>query len=399
MRPYDAAQRYLRETEKGERVSTGLAIAILVLVSVPFVISVLKGHYWKGITGFFLLLIAVRFGPIGGMIGLVLLGFAVYRSFAWAYPNSAWARLFYDGEKKRLAAGHHSYEAEGEALVDVSPQIGESEATDPPPDASDSEPPLVATDEIRNPWKLAAILAISFAVLLVASAIIIVIANNPPDEKLGTVRAPGFNSHLAGGGLSSNQIGTAALLSSVRSSESTGFQILQDGIEENAIEDFRQVQPRDGWDSEFEINDSALSLRFKNEDRFWIEYPRSYSDTADQIFTIASRYGFLSGESSSELAGLVGHTETFLDTFLDRSLTIGVPESDLASEAASLTSGWDSWISENSESNYVAVAKARRTVLEIAEAVSENPNNNEIDEFNAAIGRLNNAIRKLRKDS
>lgn len=259
-----------------------------------------------------------------------------------------------------------------------------------------SETPETSQRE-RNPWKIVALSAIAFAFLLAAATAVAVIANQPPEEKIGTVSAPGFDPELAGGGLSSSQIGADVLLGSVRSSASTGFQILQDGIEENAIDEFKQIQPRAGWDTEFEIDSSGLKLRFRNKDSFFIVWNRASSSekyTADEIETIASRYGFFDRESGADFADLRERTLGLLKTLNERSLTIGVSESDLAAEAYSLAEDWDAWISENSESSGVPLAKSSRAVIRKAEELAASPSDSGLVEYNDAIDRFNAAVDK-----
>lgn len=94
--------------------SDGALIAVLVAVCVPFLVSFLKGHYWKSISGLILLFILVRI-PFLNIIGLFLIGFATYRSFTWAKPGSIWARLFYDEGQTQQAAAHHAPVEAGEA--------------------------------------------------------------------------------------------------------------------------------------------------------------------------------------------------------------------------------------------------------------------------------------------
>jgi hypothetical protein len=72
-----------------------------------------------------------------------------------------------------------------------------------------------------------------------------------PEEKLGNVEAPAFDPSLAGGGLSSREIGSDLLVSSLDESEPVGYQILQDAIEEDVIDDFAQVPDTREWSSQF----------------------------------------------------------------------------------------------------------------------------------------------------
>lgn len=260
---------------------------------------------------------------------------------------------------------------------------------------SESRPQPTTYRSRSFPWKWLGLLAV---LVLVLGGIGIAIALNwSPEEKLGTVEAPRFDSSLAGGGLSSRELGTGLLVASLGSSEPIGYQILQDAIDENVIDNFAEVAASPGWTSEFQMNGSDFQLKFKNDRNYVIRYPPAQEAIADKIGTIGSRYGFLDPKAFDVLGPLLARTSDLFDAFRARQLTIGVAESDLASDASALVAEWDAWIQTyGGESPDVKVAQARRDVVSIVADVSANPTNEGIGEYNAAIDRLNEAIRDLK---
>jgi hypothetical protein len=102
--------------------SDTVAYMIIGVVLIPFAIAALKGHAWKSFIGLLILFFLSRI-PIIGLLALIPLGLAIYRSFAWATPDSLWARMFYDAEKQRSAEEHHAEKSK--------PTENERRASDP----------------------------------------------------------------------------------------------------------------------------------------------------------------------------------------------------------------------------------------------------------------------------
>jgi hypothetical protein len=139
--------------------------------------------------------------------------------------------------------------------------------------------------------------------------------------------------------------------------------------------------------------DGDMRLRFHGERDFLLNYSAPQEDAADELFAIARRYGFFSSDALSELESLEDRTASLLDEWDARPLTVGVPESDIASEASALASEWDEWIRNYAENPLEARAdEATRQVLLVVAEVASNPTNPGIDDYNAAVRRMNKAV-------
>jgi hypothetical protein len=243
----------------------------------------------------------------------------------------------------------------------------------------------------RTRWMTIA--AVVGSLLILGGAGTLVALNWEPEERLGSVRAPQLDPGLAGGGLSSREIGLTVLVDSLQATQPIGYQILADATDEDVIDDFQEVTPTGDWTTEFRINRGDLVLRFHGETNYLLKYFPAQEDTANELSAIGRRYGFYSSEETATIESLEERTDALLDEFDARPLVVGVPESDLASNASGLVAEWDAWIRGYGDApDEARLAEARRNVLLIVAEVAADPTNPGLDNYNAAIQRLNRAI-------
>ena len=237
----------------------------------------------------------------------------------------------------------------------------------------------------RAPWGKIAIAAGCF--LLLAGVGVLVASNWAPEEEFGGVEAPAFDPYLAGGGLSSGQLGSEALVDSLETFEPIGYEILRDAVEENVISQFRQVPAPGRWTTEFRADGSDFRLRFKLEKTFLLNHPESGAgrETSAELFSIARRYGYYDDEELAALDSLEGRTDALDDAFYARELTNGVAEPDLDAQGTQLAADWDSWIQDYGEwPPATQWAEANRKLALVISEVSGDPTNRGVGRYNRA---------------
>jgi hypothetical protein len=244
----------------------------------------------------------------------------------------------------------------------------------------------------RVPWK-----PITFTViasLVIGGVAALVLTHDwGPEERIGSVTAPGLDPTLSGGGLSSQKLSPDVLVESLHSMQPVGYRILADAVDEPSIDDFREVEPSRGASSEFDINGDGLTLRFSDGKRFVLHFPSTQQDSANAIFSIAERYRFFSDETLSAANELDDRTFALSDDLNSRSLTIGVSEPDLTERAATLASDWEDWINLHGDNPIEArTAEAERTVVLRVLDVAESPTNTGITAYNDSIDAMNRAL-------
>ena len=307
------------------------------------------------------------------------------------------------------ASAIHTRSAEaGEEPEKQEPKTQEPERTQepapppppPPPQQQQPgqpEPPPPGPERTRRKPPPTPVIAAAVAGLVVLIAMVTLVAINwAPEERIGEVSAPSLDPALAGGGLSSSVLGLDPLAKSLRSARSDGYELVLDAVDENVIDEFQAEAPGAKWTSEYALDEGALTLSFDGgggNSEFFLDYQgQAEQKTADEIFEIARRYGFYTTDTRNELTEIEDRLNALIDTWNDRSLTEGVAESDIATDARAIAADLDQWLDDfgDFEVEVRAVEAERAVALQMAE-VAEDPSDTGLDEYNRLLDEMNDA--------
>ena len=165
------------------------------------------------------------------------------------------------------------------------------------------------------------------------------------------VEAPRYDTGLAAGGLSSDQIGTEAVLSSLEQTGSTGTEILADASDEGVIDEFAEVDAAGQWEAAYRLDQGDYVFRFDADQGEFVLVTNSSGSqsTADQLFAVARRYGYYGTDVRGQLRALEDRATALAKTVQERNFFAGETEPDIAAEAATLADELNVWLENYGE--------------------------------------------------